>query len=164
MQRVAAALEPERWDGTLAFTASTRKAAQLLRPTHVAHVARGGVELREAPSDEAEWDRLWSDVESAPLAATRRRHRHAIEAEDDEQAQVQVGDGAGGCDGVDEAITVESALAACATRRDVEALPSANQQPVTDNRAAGGAAALSGACGMAAHGVEGEGAIKRPRA
>ena len=46
---LAAALAPEKWPGTLVFTAQSRSFCEALRPNHVAHLLDGGIRIEERP-------------------------------------------------------------------------------------------------------------------
>ena len=70
VETIAAALSPERWPGAILYTASSRAAAEALKPTHLAVVAGGRVTVHDRPPEPEDWDELEKDEEAVAGAGS----------------------------------------------------------------------------------------------
>ena len=76
VERLAEALSPARWQGTLVYTTTSRAAAESLQPSCFAVVGKGRVVLHDRPPCDADWRAVHeAEIEEAVHASREDEHQ-----------------------------------------------------------------------------------------
>ena len=94
VERLAEALSPARWPGTLVYTTSSRAAAESLQPSCFAIVGKGRVVLHDRPPCDADWRAVHeAEIEEAVHASREDEHQDHEAAGATNEAKRQKVDG-----------------------------------------------------------------------